>query len=1273
MKKRGLILAVLLLLFGIVIAIQITTFTNNLSEETLNFTIQDNYTRNLSIWRNPSIDYAYLNLDGRFRLSESISIENNDGQTLSTDYDGNTIVRKNNGDVGVFDIFHENGTFRKNLTLDSTYADYISIAIEEDIFWINAQESGSEQMMYEYDYYGNRISSKDTGSGIILSSKYYDNSLWVKKSNKLERWDISRTYSESILNIESSYGNFYGLSIGANIIYQLDDLGGTTTRINKYNMNGSLIEYYTLNYGGNGGTPGIDVGDDIIITSDTNDIIVRLNLDGDYLENYSLNIENQDPWGIARIDNNMYVVDDSDNKIYSYYENGTVLGNCSLDEVLDYRGMASIGDYLYISLASSIYDIYKVDKNCNFIKYIDLNSSSGSFFHGIDYYSGKYYSSKLFGSTYNISETTPSSSIENTLNLIINNMATFDIYEDNIWVMFLDGRLKNYPVEGNILEGDYTNTNFTTQGNRGIASNGTYIWSLNYLSDMVYTYTMDGTDTGESFNTYSGNSNPADITTDNNYIFITDNNDKGYYKYHINGTYTENFTSLSSEISSIYGIATDGLNIYASNAGGAIIYKYTMAGVYTGTSYDLSTSLSSIWAIETNGTYIWIADNTENKIYKFTIGGSYLDSFSLDSGNTYPYGILVNGENILVNDYADRIVYVYNQIDSTYQNLMNTPIVNNTFVDLSIVGDEIWLFNDSTNNYTNYNLYSVSSTKLEIGEIDGSYEVNINGRLYGSQKTSDLGTRLMEILNYGDCDCSNCELNESNNNCIIPFTFFGAEDIMNYSNINISYDIKPYVQLVSPSNNTVSSSQKTFNCSSVIDSSLVLDNITLQIWNSSGVLLNESTKSTSTNSDYLEFAQGFIYEDDYHWGCFSYSNESIISYSKNNYTISVFTNITAIQTLYPYGDFIDTSSLILNYTAEHFTKEIDSCSLWGNFSGSWEQNQTDTSVLNGGINNFSLVIEDGHYNWNIKCIDNTSVESFSEYNRTFTVDTILPNITINSISTTEGSQTISFSPTVIDANVGTCKYSIYDNGTIDGLNENISFNCNTVKSATVTSYGTFTLRIYSQDLAENENYEESLFITTASSEEGGGGGGTTVVKPANWTMETATDVTTYDISIPAGTSDNKNIQFVNTGEIEIAITLSCEDINGTMCQYVTFKEESFDLLLVKDSLLRKTFTITLPSDIEKGRYQFNIIATDQDGSTQFITATISTGGEDLLVETLSKLSKNTEEGVPYLLIFIPALLLSLVISTKFMPKTPVKFLLVLGISGFFSLLPVYLL
>lgn len=186
------------------------------------------------------------------------------------------------------------------------------------------------------------------------------------------------------------------------------------------------------------------------------------------------------------------------------------------------------------------------------------------------------------------------------------------------------------------------------------------------------------------------------------------------------------------------------------------------------------------------------------------------------------------------------------------------------------------------------------------------------------------------------------------------------------------------------------------------------------------------------------------------------------------------------------------TNFYLNYTATD-GNGISVCQIWNNFNGTFKLNQTNTG-LTSGVMNFSIynITSDGIYLWNIWCNDTLNNGRFSTENHTFIIDMILPNVSINApITTTVGSQNIQFIDVSTDTNLLSCKYSIYNSsGSIDGLYQNITKTCNSVSTATVSGYATFTVRSYALDLAGNENYAEENVTTTASSpgEPGGGGG-----------------------------------------------------------------------------------------------------------------------------------------------------------------------------------------
>ena len=63
---------------------------------------------------------------------------------------------------------------------------------------------------------------------------------------------------------------------------------------------------------------------------------------------------------------------------------------------------------------------------------------------------------------------------------------------------------------------------------------------------------------------------------------------------------------------------------------------------------------------------------------------------------------------------------------------------------------------------------------------------------------------------------------------------------------------------------------------------------------------------------------------------------------------------------------------------------LDNCTLWGNFSGPWEANQTNTTPTNASTNTFSVDLDFGTYLWNVYCTDESGNTAFGQ-NFTFTV------------------------------------------------------------------------------------------------------------------------------------------------------------------------------------------------------------------------------------------------------------------------------------------------
>jgi hypothetical protein len=216
---------------------------------------------------------------------------------------------------------------------------------------------------------------------------------------------------------------------------------------------------------------------------------------------------------------------------------------------------------------------------------------------------------------------------------------------------------------------------------------------------------------------------------------------------------------------------------------------------------------------------------------------------------------------------------------------------------------------------------------------------------------------------------------------------------------------------------------------------------------------------------------------------------SIVRY----FRISVNNPIVTLN--YPPNNqwFNHTNNLIFNFSVIH-TNPIKNCSLWGNWTGTWSKNQTNSSsVSNTGANyNFSaLNISDGFYSWNTQCFESVlSREGWYGINRTFGVDTIFPQITNILLSTTPGDRVFSFTYTLTELNKDSCKYSLDDGLT----NVTIPLCFSSVSTSVISLSTDYNLTIYSTDLAGNSNSSTQIVnipaLAPLSVSPGGGGGGT---------------------------------------------------------------------------------------------------------------------------------------------------------------------------------------
>ncbi|MBU0471010.1 MAG: hypothetical protein KKF89_01020, partial [Nanoarchaeota archaeon] len=137
------------------------------------------------------------------------------------------------------------------------------------------------------------------------------------------------------------------------------------------------------------------------------------------------------------------------------------------------------------------------------------------------------------------------------------------------------------------------------------------------------------------------------------------------------------------------------------------------------------------------------------------------------------------------------------------------------------------------------------------------------------------------------------------------------------------------------------------------------------------------------------------------------------------------------------GDFVKTSIVDFNFTATD-NDVINNCTLWGNFTPTWNKNKTTYDVQNNVETNITIRLDDGVYLWNVECYDNNGNSNFSSYNYTAKVDTTQPIVLLENPEDDNYTETSAiifyFNVTDYITTISSCKL-IVDNVTRDTTTE----------------------------------------------------------------------------------------------------------------------------------------------------------------------------------------------------------------------------------------------
>ena len=489
----------------------------------------------------------------------------------------------------------------------------------------------------------------------------------------------------------------------------------------------------------------------------------------------------------------------------------------------------------------------------------------------------------------------------------------------------------------------------------------------------------------------------------------------------------------------------------------------------------------------------------------FTINNSFFANYTIDANRLndtillrHKYSICGTSRSVTISCYNSSNVWEAMNINTTVSGILdsNLAIPSSCIVQNNVSFRFIYFISNSGGGggYRFYESAISYFSKLTNTSaiLNNTHIWNYSGIFnHSNNRTLNFSTTFNNALNNGKCDCVGCTL--EGYNCTLNLTIHSdTAGVLELSDLSINYTTEPVIELISPSNNSYSSTTKQFSCNAT--DIIGLSNITLYVWNSTGSVNNSLTNTVTNTFNSTTFNYTFNYTDTYKWNCLATNNESFPNFYDSNYTLNVDVSNPVITHNYP------TNNSYLNYKTDigfNCTVEgsnLDTLFFYNNFNGTYLLNQTKTPITSGVINNLQVNISnDGVYKWicGANKTNDATITLAQQGNFTLTIDTIYPTVNITSIQTTTGSQTIKFNFTSQDTNINSCKYSVFNSsGGIDGLNNNVSVTCGVNDtSVTVSSYATYNLTVYVSDLAGNENSSTKTFTVSQSTSSGGGGGG----------------------------------------------------------------------------------------------------------------------------------------------------------------------------------------
>ena len=292
---------------------------------------------------------------------------------------------------------------------------------------------------------------------------------------------------------------------------------------------------------------------------------------------------------------------------------------------------------------------------------------------------------------------------------------------------------------------------------------------------------------------------------------------------------------------------------------------------------------------------------------------------------------------------------------------------------------------------------------------------------------------------------------------------------------------------------------------------------------------------------------------------------------------------------------VNTQLVFFNFTVSDADNNLINCTLWGNFSGVWEENKTLLNPNLTGVNTFNLTLDDGEYFWNVKCVDNyTDFSFYNTQNNTFYIDSAAPQIINPNFNESRINQThvVRLNVNITDDHnltVKTARITYPDTSFSDLSLTNTTGNSYYLDFNYTTQNGTYSLTsITATDTFTNTNitnYQTITFNVTLSPPNA-----FTLLLPQNATesrnltpnmsWQQANDETFSNYSLLISTDQTfstVNFNYTLFGQINTSKILNTSLLSNTVYYWKVTAKDTFDSLTESTDIFRYTTDLIAPS------------------------------------------------------------------------------------------------